>query len=127
MLVSEVGEFGLIKLLSAELGIEYPPAKHASHPGLNVGLGDDAVVGQRHDGALLWTTDTLVAGVHFLPERTDWRNTGWKALAVNLSDIAAMGGRPDLALVTLMLPPTSVSRMPWSCTEGSRRQRTPSA
>jgi thiamine-monophosphate kinase len=69
-----------------------------------VGLGDDAVVSQRHEGAVIWTTDTLVADVHFLPQRTAWRDTGWKALAVNLSDIAAMGGRPDLALVTLVLP-----------------------
>ncbi|HLF78528.1 MAG TPA: thiamine-phosphate kinase [Dehalococcoidia bacterium] len=105
MLVSEIGEFGLIKLLAKELGIEYPPKRGQTHPGLRVGLGDDAVVGRRHDGALIWTTDTMVAGVHFLPQRTAWRDTGWKALAVNLSDIAAMGGRPDLALVTLMLPP----------------------
>ena len=40
-----------------------------------------------------------------MPRRTAWRDTGWKALTVNLSDIAAMGGRPDLALVTLILPP----------------------
>jgi thiamine-monophosphate kinase len=105
MLVSEIGEFGLIKLLSHELGIEYPPQRGKTHPGLQVGLGDDAVVSRRHEGALIWTTDTMVAGVHFKPERTAWRDTGWKALAVNLSDIAAMGGRPDLALVTLMLPP----------------------
>jgi thiamine-monophosphate kinase len=105
MLVSEVGEFGLIKLLSQQLGIEYPPSRGVTQPGLRVGLGDDALVRQRHDGALIWTTDTLVADVHFLPQRTAWRDTGWKALAVNLSDIAAMGGRPDLALVTLILPP----------------------
>jgi thiamine-monophosphate kinase len=105
MLVSEIGEFGLIKLLSQQLGIEYPPARGVTQPGLRVGLGDDAVVGHRHAGALIWTTDTLVAGVHFLPQRTAWRDTGWKALAVNLSDIAAMGGRPELALVTLILPP----------------------
>jgi thiamine-monophosphate kinase len=105
VLVSEIGEFGLIKLLTAELGIEYPPKRGQTHVGLRVGLGDDAVVGRRREGALIWTTDTMVAGVHFLPQRTAWRDTGWKALAVNISDIAAMGGRPDLALVTLMLPP----------------------
>jgi thiamine-monophosphate kinase len=47
----------------------------------------------------------MVAGEHFLPGRTAWADVGWKALASNLSDIAAMGGSPDLALVTLMLPP----------------------
>ena len=47
----------------------------------------------------------MVAGVHFLPGRTSWQDVGWKALAVNLSDIAAMGGEPHLALMTLALPP----------------------
>jgi thiamine-monophosphate kinase len=105
MRASEIGEFGLIKLLAAEFGIEYPPARDAvRQPGLLVDLGDDAVVTQRRDAALIWTTDTLVADVHFLAGRTPWEAVGWKALAVNLSDIAAMGGTPDLALVTLTLP-----------------------
>ncbi len=105
MLVSEIGEFGLIRLLAQEFGIEYPPARGAvPEHGLLVGLGDDAVVTSRRDGSLIWTTDTMVAGVHFLPEQSPWRDTGWKALAVNLSDIAAMGGTPHLALVTLTLP-----------------------
>jgi len=102
--VSEIGEFGLIHLLAQELGVEYPPKRGGLVPaGLIVGLGDDALVSARREGALIWTTDTLVAGVHFLPE-TAWGDVGWKALAVNLSDVAAMGGAPHLALVTLMLP-----------------------
>jgi thiamine-monophosphate kinase len=105
MNVSEIGEFGLIRLLAAEFGLEYPPAKRERRrPGLRVDLGDDAVVTERHDAATIWTTDTLVAGVHFLPDRTSWESLGWKALAVNLSDIAAMGGSPHLMLVTLALP-----------------------
>ena len=47
----------------------------------------------------------MVAGVHFLPDAVAWRDVGWKALAVNISDIAAMGGTPAFALVTLNLPP----------------------
>jgi thiamine-monophosphate kinase len=104
MLVSEIGEFGLIKLLAREFGVEYPPARDATQPGLQVGLGDDAVVSARRDGSLIWTTDTMVDGVHFLPGSAAWADIGWKALATNLSDIAAMGGTPHLALVTLCLP-----------------------
>jgi thiamine-monophosphate kinase len=105
VLVSELGEFGLIELLARELDATYPPSPRARPtPGFIVPLGDDALVRSRRVGALVWTTDTLVAGVHFLPDKTDWASTGWKALAVNLSDIAAMGAAPDLALVTLMLP-----------------------
>ena len=105
MRVSEIGEFALIKLLAAEIGVDYPPSKAAAQQhGLLVGLGDDAVVTARRDGAVVWTTDTLVAGVHFLSQLTSWEAVGWKALAVNLSDIAAMGGVPHLALVTLALP-----------------------
>ena len=46
----------------------------------------------------------MVAGVHFLPGVVAWRDVGWKALASNISDIAAMGGAPTFALVTLCLP-----------------------
>ncbi|HWC28589.1 MAG TPA: thiamine-phosphate kinase [Dehalococcoidia bacterium] len=105
MLVSEIGEFGLIERLVREFGIHYPPAPGVAHSDLRVGLGDDAVVTARRDGSLILTTDTLVAGVHFLPDQSPWEATGWKALAVNLSDIAAMGGTPHLALITLCLPP----------------------
>jgi thiamine-monophosphate kinase len=102
--VSEIGEFGLIRLLADEFHIPYPPRKGHTSAGLLVPLGDDAVVTPGTDRAAIWTTDTLVAGNHFLPERTSWRDAGWKALAVNVSDIAAMGGEPHLALVTLSLP-----------------------
>ena len=105
MRISELGEFGLIELLTKEFGIPFPPrAGGIPRPGLLVDLGDDAVVSQSRDRAIIWTTDTLVDGVHFLAGRTSWRDIGWKALAVNLSDIAAMGGSPNLFLVTLALP-----------------------
>ena len=106
MRVADLGEFGLIELLTRELGISYPPTPGAKpRDGLLVDLGDDAVVTRRRDVATIWTTDTMVDGVHFYAERTSWHDTGWKIMAVNLSDIAAMGGTPDLALVTLALPP----------------------
>lgn len=106
MQLQDIGEFGLIQLLARELGVAYPPVRGAAPPpGLQVGLGDDAVVTQRRDGALVWTTDTMVAGEHFLPGRSDWAGVGWKSLASNVSDVAAMGATPHLALVTLALPP----------------------
>jgi thiamine-monophosphate kinase len=102
--VSEIGEFGLIELLTREIGIEYPPKRGQTIPGMLVPLGDDALVTERRDGALIWTTDTMVIGEHFRTDFSDWEDVGWKALASNVSDIAAMGGKPYVALITLMLP-----------------------
>ena len=101
MKVSELGEFGLIERLTDVLAARgnVEPADR-----LAVGIGDDAAVWRVGDAAIIATTDTLVEGVHFPSERTPWRDLGWKALAVNVSDIAAMGGTPEFALVTLALP-----------------------
>ena len=59
--------------------------------------------GPRLKGATVLTTDTLVEGVHFDLHWTGWADLGWKALAVNLSDVAAMGCDPTYAVVTLGL------------------------
>lgn len=69
-----------------------------------VGIGDDAAVLAPPAGQqLVVTTDTLVAGVHF-PESTPPHSVGWKALAVNLSDLAAMGATPAWFTLNLTLP-----------------------
>ena len=72
--------------------------------GVALGVGDDATLLRPAPGFdLVTTTDMLVAGTHFLPE-TDPADLGWKTLAVNVSDIAAMGARPRWALLALALP-----------------------
>src|SRR5436309_13688114 len=72
---------------------------------LVVGIGDDAAVVKPERGAFeILTTDGLIEGVHFDRRFSTPRDIGWKALAVNLSDIAAMGGTPRLALLSLGIP-----------------------
>jgi thiamine-monophosphate kinase len=72
---------------------------------LAVGIGDDAAVAEPERGALeILTTDASVEGVHFNRRFSAPCDIGWKALAVNLSDVAAMGGAPRLALLSLALP-----------------------
>jgi len=69
------------------------PCDEVGHNGVNLGIGDDtAIIKAVNNRELLFTTDTLISGVHF-PEGTDPTAIGHKSLAVNLSDIAAMGGQ----------------------------------
>lgn len=73
-------------------------------PSAVLGIGDDAAILAPTPGhELLVSTDMLVAGTHFLPD-TDPRNLGWKTLAVNISDLAAMAARPRWATLALALP-----------------------
>ena len=97
MKLSNVGEFGLIERLSGVLGDGAPDD-------LVVGIGDDAAVWRPSaDCLMVATADSLVEGVHFDLATTGWRDLGWKALAENLSDVAAMGCVPRYALVGLGL------------------------
>ncbi len=74
------------------------------HPGVRLGIGDDAALLTPPAGQeLAISTDTLVAGRHF-PLETDPYAIGWKAAAVNLSDLAAMGATPHSLLLALTLP-----------------------
>jgi thiamine-monophosphate kinase len=73
---------------------------------LLVGIGDDAAVWQPARGnRSVITTDALVEGVHFTRAAMSARDAGWRALASNLSDVAAMGARPVLATVALAFSP----------------------
>jgi thiamine-monophosphate kinase len=84
--------------------IERIAARARRRPGLAVGIGDDAAV-LEGDPALVATQDLLVEDVHFRRSSTGFADLGHKALAVNLSDVAAMGADPVAALVGLGLPP----------------------
>ena len=106
MLVRELGEFGLIERLSRRVSAAQAGASQRSPApgGVRVGIGDDAAVWDADGAGEVLTTDTVVQGVHFTLDTTSWADLGWKALAANLSDVAAMGAMPGLAVVTLGLP-----------------------
>jgi thiamine-monophosphate kinase len=92
-----LGEFGLINLIRKQV-------EHRT-PGTLLGIGDDAaLLDLRGDRRLLVTTDMLLEGVHFQRRWDCPRELGRKALAVNISDIAAMGGHPMYALLGLAVP-----------------------
>ncbi|HVL24093.1 MAG TPA: thiamine-phosphate kinase [Thermomicrobiales bacterium] len=97
--VRDIGEFGLIAELEAAL-----PGPVRANERVDVGIGDDAAIWRPSDGlSSVITTDTLIEGNHFRLDWTDWRSLGHKMLAVNLSDVAAMGATAVLATVTLGL------------------------
>jgi thiamine-monophosphate kinase len=94
--LDELGEFGLIERIAARVS-----------PGADVtiGIGDDAAAVVPTPGLLILTTsDMLVEGIHFDLAYCDPLTLGRKSLAVNLSDIAAMGGKPRWFLLSLALP-----------------------
>jgi len=97
MKVSELGEFGLIDLIKKMAGGE-------GDENLLVGIGDDAAAWRGDALIQLATVDSFIQDVHFPSGLASWKELGWKAMAVNLSDIAAMGGLPRYALVSLALP-----------------------
>jgi len=105
MKLRDIGEFGLIERLDRlvkQAGVGTTP-EGTDFP-LLIGIGDDTAA-WRITGEVveLATTDTMVEGVHFTQETTPWPDVGWKVLVASLSDIAAMGGVPTYALVTLGL------------------------
>jgi len=103
MKVSELGEFGLIDLL-AKMADRAQAKQSASWQQLIIGIGDDTAAWYGDTSVQLATVDSFIQDVHFSLATASWNELGWKALAANLSDIAAMGGVPRYALVSLALP-----------------------
>ena len=92
--MSRRGEFGFIDFIRSH----FP-----DHDG-TIGIGDDCAVMPTGEGELLFSTDLLMEGVHFLRNESSPEDVGWKAAAVNLSDIAAMGGTPVATFLSIALP-----------------------
>lgn len=92
--MAKKGEFGLIDFISA----------HFNAPKGMVGIGDDCAIIPDYGEDTLVTTDMLLEGIHFLRDKASAEDIGWKAAAVNLSDIAAMGGIPIATFLSIALP-----------------------
>lgn len=85
------------------------------------GIGDDcAILPLTGDEALVFTSDLLTEGVHFLRHATSARELGGKTLAVNLSDVAAMGARPVATLLSIALPQDATQEWALEFMEGYR-------
>jgi thiamine-monophosphate kinase len=95
MKLSRLGEFGLIERIRRAA----PTGR-----GVYLGIGDDAAWVANATGSCLVTADLLIEGVHFNLRWTSLFDLGYKSLAVNLSDIAAMGGVPTYAILSLGIP-----------------------
>jgi len=97
--LSDIGEFGLIARIDALLQRAGTQA-----PEVSVGIGDDCAAFQPRPGVdLLVTCDVMVEGRHYLPQFISPLDLGRRAMALNISDIGAMGGVPRYALVSLGL------------------------
>lgn len=112
--MTSIGEFDLIRRLAKQL-----PARAS---GVVIGIGDDcAVVCPSQGEWVLLTTDMLIEGVHFSTHWMSPEEIGRKAMRVNISDIAAMGGRPRFAMVSVGLPSSWRSRKAERLFQGIQR------
>lgn len=93
--IKELGEFGLIDRISRQFSLQNPTSK--------TGIGDDAAVINGGNQQLLISTDMLVEGIHFDLSYMPLHHLGYKAVAVNVSDIAAMNGRAEQITVGIAL------------------------
>ena len=110
MRLSELGEFGLLAELERR----------------GLVRGQDAEGAVLSDGVVV-TQDMLVEGIHFWLDWIPWRDLGYKAAAVNLSDLAALGAEPEALLVSLALPPETDAQHVAALYEGLAEARVPVA
>lgn len=103
MYVRDIGESQLIELLLETIDRRAPAEPAAVGHRLRVRAGDDAAAWEGPGGVGVLTSDAMVEGVHFDLESTGWRDLGWKCVAVNLSDVAAMGCLPGYVVAALGL------------------------
>lgn len=73
----------------------------------DIGPGDDAAVVRAADGRFVVTTDTMLEGADFRLGWSSWHDLGWKAVATNLIDVAAMGARPTSLVVAIAVAPST--------------------
>ncbi|MDX5348153.1 MAG: AIR synthase related protein, partial [Hymenobacteraceae bacterium] len=91
--LNELGEFGLIDKIKQHFTLNQESSK--------VGIGDDAAVLEPSEKQIVVSSDMLVEGVHFDLTFCPLKHLGYKAVAVNVSDIAAMNARPTQVLVNI--------------------------
>ncbi len=96
MPLDHVGEFALIDRIVARLG-------DAAARDIVVPPGDDAAAWSTADGLVVATIDALVEGTHFRRDTMSMADVGWRAVAANVSDLAAMGAEPQYLLIALLL------------------------
>jgi len=95
MLLKELGEFGLIERIRRAT----PTGR-----GVRIGIGDDAAWLEARNHSFLITSDLLIEGIHFELKWTSFYALGYKTLAVNISDLAAMGANPAYLILSLGIP-----------------------
>ncbi|MDG5800011.1 thiamine-phosphate kinase [Marinilabiliaceae bacterium ANBcel2] len=99
MQLEEIGEFGFIKSFAKKFDKLIPPGGH--------GIGDDcAIIPISENRDMVISSDMLVEDVHFIKEKSSPEDLGYKSLAVNLSDIAAMGAKPTSSFLSFAIPRT---------------------
>lgn len=96
--LAKLGEFGLINNIQAQC--------RKNRPTVLIGIGDDAAAITAQRSKTLITSDMMIEGVHFDLSLTTFYQLGYKFLAVNISDILAMGGSPEHFIVNLGIPRT---------------------